>query len=488
MITVIATVAQYISIILLAVYGWLCFSIFKSTDKKWKDRKLTRQIILIFSIHFLWYLVLFLKMGDMKVLILYGCEILVAVLYMVLYHRYYPNSSRLITNNMCFLLLFGYTVLTRINMNYAIRQFVISTVTLLIVSFIPLIMLHYRNLRNYYYIYGVLGILGLLTVFIPGEGFIHGLSAYGARNWLAIDLGFVHLSVQPSEFVKILFVFFVASILARSTELKQVVTATAFAVAHMGVLVLEKDLGGALIFFVIYVSMLYVATRRPLYFFGCLGGACAMGVLAFLLLKKQLFQHVMVRVNNWIDPWADIDDGGYQIAQSLFAIGSGGWFGSGLCEGMPDSIPVRESDFIFSVIAEEMGVLAALILILICFSVFIGFIDISMKCKHSFYKNMAFGFAICYIFQVLLNVGGVTKFIPSTGVTLPLVSYGLSSVASTLIVFQIIQGINIISSKEAEKVEREKEKIIAGAEPQGTESKRIPAKGKTPKRAKQNSK
>ncbi len=468
MITVIATVAQYVSIILLAIYGWLCFSIFKSTDKKWKEKKLTRQIVLIFSIHFLWYLVLFLKMGEMKVLILYGCEILVAVLYMVLYHRYYPNSSRLITNNMCFLLLFGYTVLTRINMNYAIRQFAISTVTLLIVSFIPLIMLRYRNLRNYYYIYGVLGILALLTVFIPGEGFIHGLSAYGARNWLAVDFGFASISVQPSEFVKILFVFFVASILAKSTEFRQVVIATAFAVTHMGVLVLEKDLGGALIFFVIYVSILYVATRRPLYFFG--------------------FRHVMVRVNNWIDPWADINDGGYQIAQSLFAIGSGGWFGSGLCEGMPDSIPVRESDFIFSVIAEEMGVLAALILILICFSVFIGFIDVSMKCKQSFYKNMAFGFAICYIFQVLLNIGGVTKFIPSTGVTLPLVSYGLSSVASTLIVFQITQGINIITSKEAEKVEREKEKIIAGADSKGTESKRVPAKGKAPKRAKQNSK
>ena len=183
---------------------------------------------------------------------------------MVLYQRYYPNSSRLITNNMCFLLLFGYTVLTRINMNYAIRQFAISTVTLLIVSFIPLIMLRYRNLRNYYYIYGVLGILALLTVFIPGEGFIHGLSAYGARNWLAVDFGFASISVQPSEFVKILFVFFVASILAKSTEFRQVVIATAFAVTHMGVLVLEKDLGGALIFFVIYVSSLYVATRRPL--------------------------------------------------------------------------------------------------------------------------------------------------------------------------------------------------------------------------------
>lgn len=96
---------------------------------------------------------------------------------------------------------------------------------------------------------------------------------------------------------------------------------------------------------------------------------------------------------------------------------------------------------------------------------------------------MAFGFAVCYIFQVLLNIGGATKFIPSTGVTLPLVSYGLSSVTSMLIIFQIIQGINIISSKEAEKVEREKEKII-----QASESPGIPAQGKDPKRKKQNSK
>lgn len=482
MVTVIAIIAQYISIILLAIYGWICFSVFRPMEKSEKNKKLTQQIILVFSIHFLWYLTLFLKTQSLKVLLLYGAEILVAALYMVLYHRYYPHSSRLITNNMCFLLLFGYTMLTRINFDLALKQFAISTVTLIIVSFIPLIMLKYRNLRNYYYVYGAMGIVALLTVFIPGEGFIHGITQYGARNWLAIDLGFAEVSLQPSEFVKILFVFFVASILAKSTEFRQVLIATGFAVAHVGVLVLEKDLGGALIFFVIYVMMLYIATRRPLYFFGCIGGACIAGGLAFLILRERLFHHVMIRVNNWIDPWSDIDNSGYQIAQSLFAIGSGGWFGSGLNEGMPQSIPVRESDFIFSVIAEEMGVLVALILILICFSIFIGFVSISMRCKRSFYKNMAFGFAVCYIFQVLLNIGGATKFIPSTGVTLPLVSYGLSSITSTLIIFQIVQGITIITSKEAEKVEREKEKII-----QASESSRLSPKGKAPKRKKQNS-
>ena len=190
----------------------------------------------------------------------------------------------------------------------------------------------------------------------------------------------------------------------------------------------------------------------------------------------------MVRVQNWLNPWADIDNSGYQIAQSLFAIGSGGWFGSGLMDGMPEKIPVRESDFIFSAIAEEMGVFTALILILICFSVFIGFIDIAMRSKHIFYKNMAFGFAVCYIFQILLNIGGATKFIPSTGVTLPLVSYGLSSVTSTLIIFQIIQGINIITTREAEKIEREKEKILlAGESPEFSPT------GKAKRRAKQNS-
>ncbi|MBQ8983666.1 MAG: FtsW/RodA/SpoVE family cell cycle protein [Lachnospiraceae bacterium] len=473
MINLISLLAQYLSVILLAVYGWLAFSVYLTSDEKKKGRKLTAQIVLVFLIHFLWNLILFMRMESLKVLLLYGAEILIACIYMALYHRYYPYSSRAITNNMCFLLLLGYTMLTRINTSLAIRQFVISAVSMLIVSFIPLIMLKYHNLRKYYLVYGIMGILALLTVFIPKSvPFFHGLEVYGSRNWIQIGTDSLSISLQPSEFVKILFVFFVASIFAKSTSFRQVVLATCFAVAHIGVLVLEKDLGGALIYFVVYVMMLYVATQRSVYLLLSFGAVIAAGGFAFLLFRNSLFQHVIVRVNNWIDPWTNIDSSGYQIAQSLFAIGSGGWFGSGIGQGMPELIPVRESDFIFSVISEEMGLIAAMILILICFSVFIGFIDVSMKSKMTFYKNMALGFAICYIFQILLNIGGVTKFIPSTGVTLPLVSYGLSSVTSTLIVFQIIQGTHMISLREAQYIEREKEKILSAAESGG-----IPAPG-----------
>ena len=123
------------------------------------------------------------------------------------------------------------------------------------------------------------------------------------------------------------------------------------------------------------------------------------------------------------------------------AIGSGGFEGTGLCQGLPTSIPVVSSDFIFAAICEELGVIFGLCLLLMYLSCFIYFINISMKIRDAFYKNVAFGFTICFIFQIFLNVGGVVKFIPSTGVTLPLVSYGVSSVVSTLIIFGIIQGI-----------------------------------------------
>lgn len=204
--------------------------------------------------------------------------------------------------------------------------------------------------------------------------------------------------------------------------------------------------------------MIYVGTGRIRYLIAYIAGGFAMAGLAFLLFKDKLFDHVMVRVNVWKNPWEDISGSGYQITQSLFAIGSGGYFGSGLTKGSPDVIPVSESDFIFSAISEEFGVLFALALILVCFSCFICFVNIAMKVRNRFYKTMAFGFAICYIFQTFLSIGGVTKFIPSTGVTIPLVSYGGSSVLSSLVMFSIMQGISTIENKEAKKIEEERRK------------------------------
>ena len=156
----------------------------------------------------------------------------------------------------------------------------------------------------------------------------------------------------------------------------------------------------------------------------------------------------------WKDPLRVIDDQGYQISQSLFAIGSGGWFGVGLGQGMPDKIPVVKTDFVFSAIAEEFGVVFAICIIFICISCFLMFFNISMQVKDIFYKLIALGIGTLYGTQVFLALGGVTKFIPSPGVTLPLVSYGGSSLLSTIILFAIIQGLYVMQVDEGESDER----------------------------------
>ena len=152
---------------------------------------------------------------------------------------------------------------------------------------------------------------------------------------------------------------------------------------------------------------------------------------------------------------------GYQIVQSLFAIGTGGWFGMGLCQGSPEKIPVVKNDFIFSAICEELGGIFGICLILVCMSFFLMIVNIALKIKKPFYKLIALGLGTEYAFQVFLTIGGATKFIPMTGVTLPLVSYGGSSVASTVLMLAIIQGLYILREDEDEEIERQRRKEAA---------------------------
>ncbi|CCX86351.1 cell cycle protein FtsW/RodA/SpoVE family [Clostridium sp. CAG:590] len=451
MTNVIINASKYIILLMMILYAISCYTTFRNVGEEEKTQKLNQQIVYVFVMHFLAYLTFALRnVEQMKtIVIFYGLQIFVATMYMYLYHYIYPYSSRVITNNMSFLLLIGYIMLTRLNFALAKKQFIIATASMILVSIIPMIMDRYKNLRKYGTAYGIIGIIALSSVFVIG------VEQYGSVNWIRL----FGITIQPSEFVKILFVFFIASMLSKGRDFKQVMITTAFACVHMGVLVLEKDLGGALIFFVIFIAMIYVGTGKISYLIAFIMGGAAMAGLAFLLFKDRLFDHVMVRVNVWKNPWADIRGTGYQITQSLFAIGSGGYFGSGLTKGSPDVIPVSESDFIFSAIAEEFGVIFAIFLILVCFSCFISFVTIAMRVRNRFYKTMAFGFAICYMFQTFLSIGGVTKFIPSTGVTIPLVSYGGSSVLSSLVMFSIMQGISTIENKEAKKIEEERRDI-----------------------------
>jgi len=168
----------------------------------------------------------------------------------------------------------------------------------------------------------------------------------------------------------------------------------------------------------------------------------------------KLFSHVRVRVQAFMDPFSAIDREGYQMTQSLFAIGSGKWFGMGLYQGTPSDIPFVESDFMFSAVAEELGGIFALCLILVCLNCFLAFLKIAMDLDDTFYRLVASGLAVMYIFQIFLTVGGGIKFIPLTGVTLPLVSYGGSSVLTTLIVFAIMQGLYMLRFTEEKERER----------------------------------
>ena len=238
----------------------------------------------------------------------------------------------------------------------------------------------------------------------------------------------------------------------RSSDMRGIIRTTALAAAHVLVLVLSRDLGSALIFFVTYVLMLYLATGNAAWLIAGFGSGSFAAVLAY-----RLFSHVRIRVEAWQDPFRDISGNGYQVAQGLFAIGTGGWFGMGLYQGMPRRIPVVEKDFIFAAISEELGGLYALCLILICLGCFLQFMQLAMRMDSAFYRQIAFGLGIIYIVQVFLTIGGVIKFIPSTGVTLPFVSYGGSSVLSSFLMFGVIQGLYILKETDDEEMEEEEE-------------------------------
>ncbi len=426
--------AKYIIIILFTIYTIYSFTVFQREDKGRQKRIYKAQRRIMYLIHFICHGLLYLNQPDIKWLGLYGIELAFFILVSVVYRLLYKNLSQSVLNNMIMLISISFIMLGRLDMAYATRQLMMAAIGVGICIIVPFIIERFPYLELLGWVYGALGLGILLLVFIPGVG----VTKYGSLNWIKIG----SISLQPSEFAKIIFVFFIAALLARKTKFADVVKISVMAAAYVLVLIAEKDLGGALIFFITYLAVLYVATEQPLYLVA--GG---LGISTAALAAYKLFSHVRVRFQAWKDPWSDISDGGYQIANSLFAIGTGGWFGMGLGKGLPASIPVKESDFIFAAISEEMGGVFAFCIVLIYISCFIMFVNIAMKMKSQFYKLAAFGLSVIFIFQVFLNIGGVTKFIPSTGVTLPLISYGGSSILSTIIMFGIIQGMYVLNQR-----------------------------------------
>lgn len=425
--------SRYVITLFMTLYTYECFAVFRYDHEEQRKGIYLRQNLLMFAVHFCCFLVICFETGDLTYLFFYIFQQIILFAAIVLFQMIYPKTNRLVVNNMCMLLMVGFVILTRLDLNKAVKQFLIVTGSLAIAMVVPYLIHKVRILRDLKWIYALIGIASLSIVLILGQ------VTYGSK----ISYSILGITFQPSEFVKIIFVFYVASALCVSSGFFEVAITAVVAAAHVVILVLSKDLGSALIFFVVYVMMVYVASKNWLYLIaGGVGGTAA------ALLSWKLFTHVQVRVQAWQDPWSVIDSAGYQITQSLFAISSGGWFGLGLFQGTPDSIPFVEADFVFSAVAEELGILFAVCVILICVSCFLMFMNIAVQLNDTFYQLVAMGLGCTYIFQVFLTIGGGSKFIPLTGVTLPLISYGGSSVLTTLLMFAIIEGLYMIRLDE----------------------------------------
>ncbi|MEY3020000.1 MAG: hypothetical protein RLZZ272_984 [Actinomycetota bacterium] len=294
--------------------------------------------------------------------------------------------------------------------------------------------------------------MGLATILLLLAPLVPGLTAgviNGARLW--IDLG--GMRFQPGELAKITMVLFLAGYLERNRSLLSVATQRVgpllipaprhlapvllAAGAALAILAGLRDLGSALLFFMTFIAMLYVATGRVAYPVLGLG---AFGAGATLV--HRAFDHVQTRVAIWLDPWADVSGAGYQIAQSIFALATGGLTGTGLGLGRPQDVPFVATDAILVVAGEELGLLGATALLVAYLLLVVRGLRIAMTARDEFGTLLATGLAFTLAIQTFVIVGGLTRIVPLTGITLPFVSYGGSSLLANHIIIALLLRIS----------------------------------------------
>lgn len=288
----------------------------------------------------------------------------------------------------------------------------------------------------------VLCLMALLSPYLPVVGIVKN----GARNWV----GFRRLSVQPSEFMKPVMILCLAGGFANRPRFMQCVPTLAFAAACCGILLMQRDLGAVLLYFLTTVLMYYAATSNAFITLSGLGMGAGAAVLAYRYIPL-----VQTRVALWKNPWTDPTDKGLQLVQSLIAIGSGGLFGMGLGLGRPRSIPLYYSDFIFAAITEEFGLVFAIGVLTVYVLIILRGLIVAFNARTSYHSLAAFGLVVILGLQTMLIVGGNTKLIPLTGVTLPLVCYGGSSLVSTFFSMGLLLGMSSMNAEdEAKDIER----------------------------------
>lgn len=439
-------ISRYLFIIYIAVFIFQGL-IYVVDERKGDPRRLPKAVSIqrsmIILMHITAYSILIWDREAKTININVAVSGIAALIYIfVSYHllrKTYKHGCPLIWNCMYFLMDAGLIMLQRLNPTLAGKQLIWMTVSAALIMLIPPMLKILPKLEKFQAFYFCLSLALILMPFILGD------EENGSLNWIKIKgIGF-----QPSEIVKFLFLLYIACVFRKPLDFKKLCIVSGFSAFIVLCLVLQKDLGGALIFFVTYMLLLYITTSNFLLLAAGFGAMALASIIAY-----NLFGHVRVRVSTWLDPWTDAGNTGYQITQSLFAITTWGFLGSGLTRGMPGKIPVVERDFIFSAICEEMGTLFGMGMVCIYMLLFLRGMFIAVRAKRRFYSILSAGIVIMFSFQTFLILGGVTKLIPLTGVTLPFVSYGGSSVLVSVALMGLLQWAN---GTPAERIKREEE-------------------------------
>lgn len=386
---------------------------------------------------------------DAKALLFMLLTMLLVIVQHMLLCSVLPNGDRLTDALVGFLMSVGLVMQYRLDTDTALRQLIFACIGLaamaamLFIMKKPILLLYLRIPAALV----SLGILGAL-LFV-------GKESGGAVNWISIG----GILFQPSEFVKIAMIIVLAGAMNERTEIKQLLLPTAFAVTVCVLLMLQRDLGAAMLMAMVYMLMFYAATCK---LGATLAGVAACGVGA--VVSYNLFDHVQRRVAVWLDPWATYSTSGYQIAQGLMAIASGGLFGMGLGQGSPKLIPAYRTDYIFAVICEEFGIIFGIGVIMVYLIIVIRGCMAALGVKNRFVALCAFGASALIAVQTFIIIGGVIKLIPLTGITMPFVSYGGSSLIACMMLHGIIQSAADIGAGELESQIEIDEYDIAEAE------------------------
>ena len=297
MAVIIGKIIQFLIVLFGTFYTFECFYYFKKSNEIMKKHLYIRQYIWMFFIQLFCYLTMCINTGESKYLVYFIIQAALLGGVITATSIVYPKGNKLLINNMCFLLGMGFVMITRLAPARIYKQFLIVLISLMLGFLVPIIMKKVDGLRNLKWIYGAFGLFVLSLVYVMGS----------VTNGSKLSFSFFGISFQPSEFVKILFVFFVSAYLYQAADLKHIVIAGVFAAMHILILALSKDLGSALIFFAVYVLLVFISSHKKRYLIIGMVGAAICCVVAY-----QLFAHVRTRVEIWISPWETIDTGGYR--------------------------------------------------------------------------------------------------------------------------------------------------------------------------------